>query len=60
MKERCAFGHEVIECLKNIGVIKAIDLTEENDAIEAWVDNEGEATCLYLFPYDNGIVQVGE
>ena len=60
MKERCVFGHEVIECLKNVGVIKAIDLTEENDAIEAWVDNEGEATCLYLFPYDNGIVQVGE
>ena len=55
------FGYEVIECLKNIGAIKAIDFTETKDAIEIWVENENdEPTCLYLFPYDNGIVEVGE
>ena len=54
------FSYEVIECLKNVGDIKAIDLTEDKDAIEAWVIADNEATCLYLFPYDLGIVQVGE
>ena len=54
------FSYEVIECLKNVGDIKAIDLTEDKDAVEAWVIADGEATCLYLFPYDLGIVQVGE
>ena len=54
------FGYEVIECLKNIGKIKAIDFTEPQDAIEIWVEDEDGPTCLYLFPYDNGIVQEGE
>ena len=54
------FSYEVIECLKNIGDIKAIDLTEDKDAVEIWAMADGEATCLYLFPYDLGIVQVGE
>jgi hypothetical protein len=54
------FGNEVIECLKNIGTIKAIDFTEAQDAIEIWIENENGPTCLYLFPYDNGVVRVGE
>jgi hypothetical protein len=54
------FGNIVIECLNNIGDIKAIDLTETQDAIEIWVESEDGPTCLYLFPYDSGIVQVGE
>ena len=53
-------GAAAIECLNNIGSIKAIDLTEDKDAIEAWVMAEDEATCLYLFPYDMGVVVVGE
>lgn len=52
------FYKEVIECLNNIGDIKAIDLTESKDAIEIWIQDEDESTCLYLFPYDNGIVEV--
>lgn len=53
------FGNEVVDCLSNIGDIKAIDLTEANDAIEIWVQDGENVTCLYLFPYDNGVVQVG-
>ena len=60
MKEPQYFGKEVIECLKNIGTIKAIDFTEAKDAIEIWVQIAEEPTCLYLFPYDSGVVQVGE
>ena len=54
------FGNEVISCLNYIGKIKAIDFTEAQDAIEIWVEDSNGPTCLYLFPYDNGVVQVGE
>lgn len=52
------------ECLLNIGLIYSIELTKEEDAIEIWVktppegDTDGILTCLYLFPYDNGIVRI--
>lgn len=55
------FFEELILCLHSIGVIKAMDMTEDESAIEIWVvDDDNEATCLYLFPYDNGLVKVGE
>lgn len=60
VKDATLFGEIVIDCIKNIGDVKAIDLTETNDAIEIWVMYNDEPTCLYLFPYDGGIVQVGE
>ena len=66
MFQRCAgltetVGEAAIDCLKNVGVIKSIDATSAGDAFEIWVmpDGSEEVTCLYLFPYDSGIVQVG-
>lgn len=56
IKEYQYFGAEVVDCLEYIGIIKAIDLTETNDAIEIWIENEDGPTCLYLFPYDTGVV----
>lgn len=54
-------GEEVLDCCLNVGLVKAMDLTEAGDAVEIWVQpQDGELTCLYLFPYDSGIVQVGE
>ena len=54
-------GDDVLDCCLNVGLVKAMDLTETGDAVEIWVQPyDGEPTCLYLFPYDNGIVQVGE
>ena len=60
IKEPILFDYEVIDVIKNIGPVKAIDLTENGDAIEIWIIYNNEPTCLYLFPYDTGIVQVGE
>ena len=60
IKERIAFGREAIDVIKNVGAVKAIDPTESADAMEVWVIYDDEPTCLYLFPYDSGIVQVGE
>lgn len=50
----------VIECLVNVGPIYSIELTENKDAIEIWVkDTERDLlTCMYLFPYDNGVVRL--
>lgn len=52
-------GEAVVDCLKNVGLIKSIDLTANKDAFEIWVMIDDNATCLYLFPYDSGIVKVG-
>ena len=59
--EFSSLGEAVIKCLHNVGAIKAIDPTEDNMAIEIWIIpfEENEATCLYLFPYDTGLVEVG-
>lgn len=56
-------GEAAIDCLKNVGEIRSIELTENKDAIEIWVHipyvEEQLDTCLYLFPYDNALVKVG-
>ena len=58
--ESYLFGSTAMDCIPSIGTVKAIDLTETKDAVEIWVMQDDEATCLYLFPYDMGLVQVGE
>lgn len=59
VNEPIYFAKTVLDCLNEIGEIKAIDPTGDGFAIEIWVQptNE-EPTCLYLFPYDNGLVVV--
>lgn len=61
LKDPSRFGDEVIECLGYLdGDVKCVDMTEPEDAIEIWVqDGTKEPTCLYLFPYDTGLVIVG-
>ena len=54
------FGKEVLDILKEIGPIKAIDLTSAFDAVEIWLHYMDSPTCLYLFPYDTGLIEVGE
>ena len=54
------FAQEVLDCLRNVGKIKAIDPDEPGTAVEIWVETDDGPTCLYLFPYDSGLVQVGE
>lgn len=51
-------GEVVIECLSNIGKIRAIELDEDNGALEMWVMNKDEPTCLYFYGYDDGIVEI--
>ena len=61
VNEPIYFAKTVLDCLNEIGEIKAIDPTEDGFAIEIWVQpTDEEPTCLYLFPYDSGLVKVGE
>ena len=50
----------VFECLLNVGPVYSVELTTEKDAVEIWVkDAERDLlTCMYLFPYDNGVVRL--
>lgn len=41
----------LIECLNNLGEIKSIDFTNENDAIEIWFYREDELYVSYFFVY---------
>lgn len=43
-------------CLDSVGPIYAIDATEDGAAIEIWANVDNQATCLYLFPYDEGVL----
>ena len=46
------------ECLKNRGEIRVIELTEDKDAIEAWISVNDESFAYYFFPYDSAIINM--
>lgn len=53
-----AAADEVIECIKCIGAVKSIDLTEGKSAIEIWVQEEcRDPMVMYLFTYDTGVIE---
>lgn len=47
---------EVIACLKELGTIKSIHITEDNPAAECWVSNKEGTFVLYLFDYTAGVI----
>ena len=48
---------EVIACAREWGVIKSVEITD-NNAVEIWVqDEDNEARVMYLFPYDAGVIE---
>ena len=52
--------HEVFkDCLVNVGDLKACDITEEGNGLEIWVKpkDSDSAICMYLFNYDEGVVE---
>lgn len=55
-------GDAVVECLDYVAKqVYSLELTEDKTAMEIWISADNEtATCLYLFPYDAGIVKIGE
>lgn len=54
-------SNEFVECLRELGEIKSIELASDGGAIEVWICQENqEATVLYFFPYDRAIIRCGE
>lgn len=46
-------------CLINRGTVYSIERTEDNVALEIWVNyNNSEMVCYYFFPYDNGVIEI--
>lgn len=54
------FGTAALDCLNYLGTIQSVH-TSDDGAIECWVKTKEDlTTCLYFFPYDNGIIMIGE
>lgn len=51
-------GEVVVECLNNIGKIRAIELDEDQGVLEMWVMNGDQPTCVYMYGYDTGLVEI--
>jgi hypothetical protein len=51
-------GAELILCLKNRGDIYSIANTEDGIALEIWLSIDDEIYCYYLFPYDEGVIEI--
>lgn len=53
------FCDEVMECIQTQGFIKAMDLTDDGNAIEIWVQPApaNEPIVMYLFPYSKGVIE---
>lgn len=49
---------ELMECLLNRGLIKGIDLTKDEQAIEIWLSIDEEAFVYYFFPYDSAVIEI--
>lgn len=61
LPEFITLGRGVIEVLLENGyLINSIELTEDETGIEIWVKDEEDCYCMYLFPYDIGIVRIGD
>ena len=50
------FVQAVFKCIDDLGgVIYSFEVVDE-DTVEIWIEYEGDATCMYLFNYDKGVV----
>lgn len=52
-------GEAAIVCAQDLGTVQSLDVNE--NSVEIWVktNTEYETICLYLFPYDAGVVYYG-
>ena len=56
-EEHLRIEKEVVNCLHDLGEIKSVEKIEETNAIEVWVQPEGEEPLVaYFFNYDKGVI----
>lgn len=49
---------EIISIVIPLGKIKSIELTEDNMAMEFWIEYDGECRVFYLFDYARGVIKI--
>lgn len=51
---------EIIDIAKSLGSIKSIEIAEDNQKVEFWINVPGNEQCsvFYLFNYEAGVVVV--
>lgn len=50
-------SEEIMACIKELGIIKSIDKTEDGQAIEIWIKQNDNISVMYLFDYAGGVIQ---
>lgn len=48
---------EIMACIIELGDIKSISKTEDEQAIEIWIKQEDNISVMYLFDYAGGVIQ---
>lgn len=52
------FSENVVLCLKDWGPVKSISMSEDNSAVECWINkSNSEIMVGYLFAYDGGVLE---
>ena len=51
---------ELSSLIRELGDVLSIDKTDDNIALEIWIRavDEEQVYCHYLFPFDNGVIEV--
>ena len=49
---------EIIEIAAELGDVKSIELAEDKQKVEFWINYAGECRVFYLFDYARGVVEV--
>jgi hypothetical protein len=49
-------GLAVVDCLQSVGELVSLSENQVDNALEIWVKQKENVTCLYLFEYDKGVV----
>ena len=49
---------EIISIILPLGKIKSIELTESGQAMEFWIEYDGECRVFYLFDYARGVIEI--
>ena len=50
-------SEEIMACVKELGTIKSVGRTEDEQAIEIWIKQDDNISVMYLFDYSGGVIQ---
>lgn len=51
---------DLFSIVENRGSIYSVDISENNQAIQFWIEIKGQMYCYLFFAYDNGVVILNE